>query len=149
MSIKEKVHAALTATLAEKIDRLRQNLTDLRASAANETKSTAGDKYETALAMLQEDIFRANFQLQKVLEQAAATAILPLHEITDRIAEGSLVKTDRALFYIVPGGGKITAEGISVICVSPHSALGIKLCAAKKNDTVTQNGSSHVITEIS
>jgi hypothetical protein len=43
---------------------LQQVLADLKESGANETKSTAGDKHETALAMLQIEQANTRGQLQ-------------------------------------------------------------------------------------
>ena len=53
MSFKENVYSAFAQLLNEKINNVQQILQELHRSAANETKSTAGDKHETALAMLQ------------------------------------------------------------------------------------------------
>ncbi len=51
---------------------LQQRLNDLKESGANETKSTAGDKHETALAMVQ--IEQAN--IRKQLEEALAQKVI-------------------------------------------------------------------------
>jgi len=53
MTLKQKAHQHYLQMVNDKISLLRQDLAGLRESGANETKSTAGDKHETALAMLQ------------------------------------------------------------------------------------------------
>jgi len=53
MSIKQKIYTHFLKMLNTNISILQKSLVDLKESSSNETKSTAGDKYETALAMLQ------------------------------------------------------------------------------------------------
>ena len=72
MNIKEKIFSHLLTTINDKILSLENILIELKESISNETKSTAGDKYETARAMLhleQENIFKqlrnANDQRRK------------------------------------------------------------------------------------
>ena len=50
---------------------LHQVLADLKESGTNETKSTAGDKHETALAMLQIEQANINAQLSDALDKKA------------------------------------------------------------------------------
>ena len=50
---------------------LQQRLNDLKESGANETKSTAGDKHETALAMVQIEQANIRKQLEEALAQKA------------------------------------------------------------------------------
>jgi hypothetical protein len=73
---------------SSKVTQLQQTLADLKESGANETKSTAGDKHETALAMLQIEQANKRAQLQEALEQKAA--IEKLEKITNitKIVQG-------------------------------------------------------------
>ena len=72
MSFKEQVYTAFAVLLADKIILLLQTLFDLSESAKNETKSTAGDKHETALAMLQIEQANVRGQMKEALLQKAA-----------------------------------------------------------------------------
>ena len=53
MPLKETIYYFYKQQLQDKINHVQLILQELSQSAANETKSTAGDKHETALAMLQ------------------------------------------------------------------------------------------------
>ncbi len=53
MTLKQKIHGHTLEIINAKISLLQKVLADLKESGSNETKSTAGDKHETALAMLQ------------------------------------------------------------------------------------------------
>ena len=53
MLSKKIVHERFLSLIEESISRIQKVLDELKDSGANETKSTAGDKHETALAMIQ------------------------------------------------------------------------------------------------
>ena len=53
MTLKQKIYKHYQQLINDKVQQLQKVLTDLKESSSNETKSTAGDKHETALAMLQ------------------------------------------------------------------------------------------------
>ena len=68
-TLKQKIYNHYQLVLNDKIILLQQVLADLKESGANETKSTAGDKHETALAMLQIEQANKREQLTQLLNQ--------------------------------------------------------------------------------
>ena len=72
MTLKQKVYNHYLQAVNDKIKELQQVLTELKESASNETKSTAGDKHETALAMLQIEQANVQGQLQEILNKKNA-----------------------------------------------------------------------------
>lgn len=127
---------------------LQKVLADLKESGANETKSTAGDKHETALAMLQ--IEQANTLTQLVgacLQKKALEKINPAIVAT-WVVPGSLIKTSRGYLFLSLSMGKATLDGITVTTVSPQSPLGIKLMGLKKGDTAEVNNNTFFIESI-
>ncbi|HEX8356274.1 MAG TPA: hypothetical protein VF610_02635 [Segetibacter sp.] len=132
----------------DKILTLQKTFNDLRESAANETKSTAGDKHETALAMLQIEQENVNRQLKDaMLQKAAFEKIDPLLQPV-QITTGSLVQTNKGWFFVSVALGKIMVDDINVIAVSPQSPLGIKLKGLRVNDSIDINGLTYVILSI-
>ena len=113
--------------LAEQLKVILDSLNKLRESKTSETKSSAGDKFETGRAMLQLEennlrqqlaAVRANEELlDKAIRQPESTAA----------AIGSLVATDRGLYLLAAGLGKLTERGRVVYCVSPASPIGQRL----------------------
>ncbi len=69
MTLKQKVYDHYMQVVNDKLRSLQKVLADLKESGSNETKSTAGDKHETALAMLQIEQANVGSQLQDVLEK--------------------------------------------------------------------------------
>jgi hypothetical protein len=148
MTLKQKIFNHYTTFVHEKVTLLQQTLADLKESGANETKSTAGDKHETALAMLQIEQANKRLQLQEALEQK--TAIEKLENITNttKIVHGSLVKTSKGYFYISVALGKALVDDIAVIGISPQSPLGAKLMGLCTHESVEINGNAYLVEEI-
>jgi transcription elongation GreA/GreB family factor len=147
ISFKQQVHEALLKVLADKVARLEDNMKDLRASAANETKSTAGDKYETALAMLQTEQRNISIQLSELQQQLSVVKSLDL-SIQKNINTGSLVKCGEDYFFISTGAGKITVEGKSIYALSSLSPLGKKLYGLIAGNAIELNNKKYKIDEV-
>jgi len=127
---------------------LQQVLADLKESGANETKSTAGDKHETALAMLQIEQANTRGQLQELLLQKAALGKLDPAISAPMIVNGSLIKTSRGYLFMSVALGKAVIEDTTVIALSPQSPLGQKLVGLKVDDVARMNNIEYVIESI-
>ncbi len=148
MGLKEKINEHYLSYLNDNISREYQTLLDLRYSAANETKSTAGDKHETALAMLQIEQANVEQKLQLLREQKAIIEGIHASSINQTISQGSLVKTNKGYFYISAALGKASVDKCNVIAISKLSPLGTKLVGLGINDTVVINENEYNIEEI-
>lgn len=148
MDFKEKIYESYLRILEDKIQLFRNNLDELRESGSNETKSTAGDKYETALAMLHIEQENTNRQLKEALKQKVLFSKIDPTVSTSKIINGSLIKTDKGYFFLSIALGKIIVDGITVIALSPHSPLGQKLMRLKANDTAEMNGARYIIESV-
>lgn len=124
---------------------LQKVLHDLKESGANETKSTAGDKHETALAMLQIEQANTRAQLQEVLNQQAALEKINPELSAEIVLNGSLVKTDRGYLFLSVALGKAVVDGIAVIALSPQSPLGQKLMGLGVGEVASVNNISYLV----
>lgn len=145
MTEKKSVYKNYLNIVKSKIEVLQQALTDLKESGANETKSTAGDKHETALAMLQIEQANKRAQLQEALEQK--NILEKLENVTNitKIVQGSLVKTNKGYFYVSVALGKALVEDIAVIAISPQSPLGAKMMGLCVDEVAEINGNVYEI----
>ena len=148
MTFKEEVYGAFLDLLITKINHLQKTLSDLNESAKNETKSTAGDKHETALAMLQLEQENIRRQLKETNEQKDIfESIDPLLK-AEEVRKGSLVKTDKSWLFISAGVGKTILNNEIVVSLSPLSPLGMKMMGKKINDTIQMNTMIYKIEKI-
>lgn len=145
MHFKQNIHQHYIDIVSAKILMLQQTLADLKESGTNETKSTAGDKHETALAMLQIEQGNTRAQLHDALEQREALLNISTDVTPNKIVLGSLVTTDKGKFYLSVALGKLTVNGEIVMAISLQSPLGAKLIGCIVNESVSVNGNTFLI----
>ena len=145
MNFKQKIHVRCLQLLNEKINYLQQTLKDLTASAANEGKSTAGDKHETALAMLQIEQENTSRQLKTALDQKDTLERIDPAAKTSQVGAGSVIKTNNGYLFLSVPLGKIVVDDTTVIALSPQSPLGKNLAGLKTNSITVMNGVRYMI----
>ena len=110
-------------------------------SAANEeSKSSAGDKYETGRAMAQIERDRHAQQLAEARKLEQELARIDAGKIHSIVQPGSLVMTSQGNYFIAISAGKITVDRTDYFAVSAASPIGVRLNHAKPNDEVVFNG---------
>ena len=148
MTLKQKIYKHYLQIVNEKVNLLQQVLDDLKTSGSNETKSTAGDKHETALAMLQIELANTHGQMQEALLQQASFQKINQTSNSAIIIIGSLIKTNRGYLYMSIALSKVVIDKQEVIALSPQSPLGIKLMGLTAGDAVEINGNRFIIEKI-
>ncbi len=148
MTLKQKTYQHYLKLINTKIQLLQKVLDDLKESGSNETKSTAGDKHETALAMLQIEQANTRAQMKEAISQKEVMEKIDPSLVATIIVNGSLVKTSRGYFFVSTALGKAAIEGITIIALSAQSPLGIKLMGLTKGDGATINNYHYVIENI-
>jgi hypothetical protein len=148
MKLKQKIYNHYLELLNDKVSMLQKILADLKDSGGNETKSTAGDKHETALAMLQIEQANTRGQLQEALIQKAALEKINPALSASIVLNGSLVKTNRGYLFMSIALGKAELENIKVIALSPQSPLGQKLMGLKAGEVAVINNMYYTIESI-
>lgn len=135
---KEKIVAHCVSLLHEKIATFQNALRELSEGAANEGKSSAGDKHETARAMAQLEQEKLGKQLQETEQQ-----LLSLEK-----NNGRLFDTDRGVIFVSVALGKITVEGKPVMVISVQSPLGQKLSGVEAGSSVVVNGTAYGVRSV-
>lgn len=148
MTNKQKIYKYYLQLVNDKVNRLQQVLADLKESGSNETKSTAGDKHETALAMLQIEQANTRGQLNDALAQKALLEKINPSLSASVIVNGSLVNTNRGYLYLSVALGKAVIENMAVIALSSQSPLGQKLMGLSVSGVAEINGNRYVIESI-
>ena len=148
MTFKENVYEQCKKVVNDKIQFLRQTLADLKESASNETKSTAGDKHETALAMLQIEQENTNRQLEALLAIKLSIEKINAGVVPKQVVNGALVKTSKGYLYLIAALGKVTIDETTVIALSCQSPLGSKLMGLNVGEMATINGMAYEIESI-
>lgn len=148
MTFKEKILQLYKQKVDEKISLLKKSYDELSESAANETKSTAGDKHETALAMLQIEQENTGRQLKESINQKSILEKIDPTLHTEETVRGSMVITNNGIFFMSIGLGKILVDDKTVIALSPESPLGIQLMHKKPGDAFHFNETNYTIESV-
>jgi transcription elongation GreA/GreB family factor len=148
MTFKEKIHQQLILDTAQQIAMITATLNDLKTSASNETKSTAGDKHETALAMLQieQDMKRGQLQTLELKKNILDKINATVHHNTVNL--GSLIHTNKGYFFMSVANSAIIVDDVKVIAISPASPLGGKLMGLHPGDALQFNTKTYSIIEV-
>lgn len=146
--IKQQLHTLCLAYIDERIKGANQAIQFAQASANEETKSSAGDKYETGRAMAQLEIEKNNTQL--VEAQRLKQILLQLDPIktNDTVQSGSLVITNQGNFYISIPAGQFTIESKIYFAVSPSSPIAQKLLGLKAGDQFSFNKTQFIVEHV-
>lgn len=145
---KQKIHNQFLSKIKQSIDIQKTLLKELAESAANETKSTAGDKYETALAMLQIEQAQTNKKLDELNFQLTEINQIDVSKVSNKVIIGSLVKTNQGYFYVSTALGKLLVDDVNVFALSIKSPLGIVLINKINGDNFTFKNTEYTILEI-
>ena len=143
------VFAALKTLLDERMHTAHAAMQAAQASANEEGKSSAGDKYETARAMGQLDRDMHARQYETARQERQLLDRLADVPPADRVVPGSLVRTSAGWFVLAVSAGRLAVDGQEVIAVSAQSPVGAALLGKrvgegfvflKKNAEVLQIG---------
>jgi transcription elongation GreA/GreB family factor len=137
--IKLSLFALCKAYVAQRINTARQAMETAQESANSETKSSAGDKYETGRAMAQLERDRNAQLLSEALKLSQDLDRLNVDKTYETVQPGSLVTTNRGSFFISISAGKLTLDGIDYFAISLASPIGVALASRKSGETVTFN----------
>ncbi|HLP56190.1 MAG TPA: hypothetical protein VK151_14230 [Fluviicola sp.] len=131
--------AAARTLLSNKQQDFQSMIADLQEGLANETKSSAGDKYETSRAMSQQELDKITTQLQEISRQLALIPHLETVTGPGTIQNGSIVETNKGFFFIgLPLGSLQTDEG-TVFCIGASAPLAQQLIGKNTGAKVVLN----------
>ncbi|MBP7808843.1 MAG: hypothetical protein KA163_06095 [Bacteroidia bacterium] len=148
MLLKQNIYNHCLQILNQKIEELNAALANATESANNETKSSAGDKHETARAMMQLEQEKLSHQLNELQNQKSELEKIDITKPSSQIAKGTLIQSDKGFLFLSIGLGKIVVDDKTVFAISPQSPLGIKLIAKKENDVIEMNGVKYTIQKL-
>ena len=134
--------------LDERSNRLRNEIDEVQNAANEETKSSAGDKYETSREMMGAQAERLSKQLA---ETQGMRELLYKAEQRNQSAEiglGSSVRTDVAIFFLAAPLGKVRVNQTEVLVISTASPIGKLLLGKGVNHQITFNGKTQTIQEV-
>lgn len=143
-STKSQIQANLRSILENTLEEARREYLLAKESRDSDTKSSAGDKFETGREMMQREMDKLSALVDNTLNSIAKLdriADLPASMV---ISEGSLVETDQETYFISIGYGKLD----SIYAISIESPLGVELKGKRVGDRIEMRGRNITIKSI-
>jgi transcription elongation GreA/GreB family factor len=134
--LKSKIIEHCTDIFQQKLLIINNELKHLSEAIAEDTKSSAGDKYETGreMANLEKEKFHA--QALGFKNSLASLKALP-ERISTKIDLGSLIQTNKEWIHLSISLGQLEVDGESVLVISPMAPLAQLMMGKVKGETVT------------
>lgn len=146
--IKETLLDEVEGLIYQKIAVFQKMMNDAQDSANNETKSSAGDKFETGRAMMHMERDKNAQQLSEARKLELFLSQIKSDKMFDRVAFGSVVQTDFGNYFISIAAGRIVVDEKKYFAISPQAPLAKELMQKQKGDMITFNDKSIKILDV-
>lgn len=146
--LKEKLHTLCIAYVQGRMQASEQAIAEAQQAVNDDTKSSAGDKYETGREMMQQETNRNLAQLNEANKLMVALNLVGFKSTSAKIETGSVVKTNNGDFYVAISAGTLQLEGESYFAISPASPIGLKLKGLQAGDSFILNGKNYQILDV-
>jgi transcription elongation GreA/GreB family factor len=124
LSLKNKLYLYCQSFVEQKRATLENALALAKESANDDNKSSAGDKHETSRAMAQLEQEKLSAQFLEIEKQKQLLSKINSESKANKIAQGTLVKTNIGNYYIAISAGKIVIDNETYFIVSAISPIG-------------------------
>lgn len=126
--------------LQQRNEQIRSAIDSAQHAANSETKSTAGDKHETARAMAQLEVEMLSRQLSEVNKSIESLQRLRKPDCTGVAQPGSVVVTSLGTFYISVSIANVEISGEKVMAISPEAPLAKAIVGRQAGDSLEWSG---------
>jgi hypothetical protein len=146
--LKKQLHQLCANLIQQRLDAARQAIEASQQAAKDDTKSSAGDKYETGREMMQQETNRNMAQLTEANKLMVALNQISTNGQSATADAGSVVITDNGKFYLSVSAGTINFSGETYFAISPGSPIGLKMKGCKVRDSFSLNGKVYRVLEV-
>jgi hypothetical protein len=147
MFTKDQLVSRVIQELSEKVFTLKKDIQSLVRDSSENSKPTSGDKHEVGLEMSMGELDRLSGQLDAYKRQLSELELMDLSGKT-KVGKGSIVQTNRGLFFISVAYGLVKLEKEAVFCLSPQSPLAIAFAGSGEGDSILLNDLEHSILSV-
>jgi len=138
--IKVACYVRIKTLLEIQISDLEKEIKSTNLSKINDTKSSAGDKFETGRAMIQIELDKLESQLNKANQAYNELLKIDVEQASNLVQKGSLVITNQESYFLAIAFGKVKVNDADIYAISLASPVGSALFGKQKDDEVQVNG---------
>jgi hypothetical protein len=147
LELKEQILDKCKNQVLDKLTVLEKELKYLAHDIAEDTKSSAGDKFETSREMANIEINKLQSLVGSMNKSMTLLNTIPATN-KDVIAAGSLIKTDSVSIFISISLGQIEVDSEQILVISPMAPLAQLMMGSNKGETVTFRDKNYQINNI-
>jgi len=148
IAIKQTLIEQCEEFVQQKIDVSEKLMNEAQESANNETKSSAGDKFETGRAMMHAERDKNAHQLSEAMKIKMQLDRLKRAESADKVTFGSVVITSFGNYFISISAGRVIVGDEKYFAISPQAPLAQSFLQKKVGDVVDFNDQQIKILEV-
>ncbi|TGE22264.1 3-oxoacyl-ACP synthase [Hymenobacter aquaticus] len=146
--IKQQLYTLCEQYTQDRLTAIQAAIAAAQESANSETKSSAGDKYETGRAMAQNERDRNLVQLQQARQLLGELQRIDPTRPCDTVRPGALVRTGMGWFFISISAGKLTVDGTDYFAVSAAAPVAAALSGKRAGEEALFNGKKIQVLEV-
>jgi transcription elongation GreA/GreB family factor len=146
--IKNQIYQQSLTFIEQRIQTAETALQQAREASNDDTKSSAGDKYETSREMMQQDIDRNKRLLIDAQDNMRVLQSIDPTVKSESVIHGSYVTTNQGSFYISVSAGQLHVDDKTIFAISPASPIGKLLLEKKIGSGFEFNGKKYKIENV-
>ncbi len=146
---KEQLIASCRKILDERRQVILKAIEGLKEDLENETKSSAGDKYETGREMINIEWNKLSIQLKENDRLQQIFFRIENQNPTEEVRLGSLVRTSTANYFLSAPIGIVTAGSDAFFAIGINSPVARLMLGLKAGEEFSFNGKKAKILQIS
>ncbi len=137
---REEVLTAAKNHLMDKLQQLQSSIASVEEGMANESKSSAGDKFETSREMMRQELDKLSSQAQQLQSHLTTVNSVARSYVPDYIDMGAIAITDAGRYLIADAIGKFAVSSDRFFGLSTAAPIYEQLHQKKAGDTIHMNG---------
>jgi transcription elongation GreA/GreB family factor len=146
--LKKELHQLCVNHVRKIMEATELAIADAQKASTDDTKSSAGDKYETGREMAQQETNRNMAQLNEANKLLVALNRIGTTGASTYAEPGSVIVTNKGSFYLAISAGSLILDNKIYFAVSPASPVGSMLSGKKAGDEFMLNGKLYKIESV-
>jgi hypothetical protein len=146
--LKAALYDACLRFIEGRIETAETALAQAQEASNDDTKSSAGDKFETTREMMQQDIFRNKRLLADAQQNLGLLKSLADVPVSELVKNGSLVETNQGLFYLSISAGQLSVSDTTAFAISAASPVGQLMLGKRVGEEFTFNQKTYTVLNV-
>ena len=145
---KVEIHETILKLLTNSIVHATKDYELAKESRDSDTKSSAGDKFETGREMMQREMDKISASIDQSKNQLNFLSKINLNRPYSTVDLGCLIITDQGIYYISIGLGKVEINAEIIYAISLDSPIGQLFKGKRVGDILEFRGKTLKINQL-